>query len=117
MTCSSKAKSVSVLCLAYCASAGAGEIAYSIQTVAGSSLVGDGGSALNSQLSDAQCLAIDRLGNVYIADPNNHRIRRVNAAGLIQTVAGTGHPGFSGDGGPACQARPNAPDGIAAERA
>src|SRR5713226_6874943 len=106
------AKAVWVLCLAYCATAGAGEIAYSIQTVAGSSLVGDGGSALNAQLSDAQCLAIDRLGNVYIADPSNHRVRRVNSAGTMQTVAGTGYPGFSGDGGPAAQARLDAPYGM-----
>src|SRR6266404_3910839 len=117
MTASSKAKAVVALCLAYCAASGAADITYSIQTVAGSSLMGDGGSALNSQLSDAACLAIDRLGNVYIADPNNHRVRRVNAAGIMQTVAGTGYPGFSGDGGPAAQARLNAPYGMAADGA
>src|SRR5437773_4175713 len=105
MTCFSRANPVVAMCLAYCAGAGAADITYSIQTVAGSSLVGDGGSALNSQLSDAQCLAIDRLGNVYIADPSNHRVRRVNAAGIMQTLAGTGYQGFSGDGGPAAQAR------------
>jgi trimeric autotransporter adhesin len=97
--------------------AGAGEITYTIQTVAGSSLVGDGGSALNAQLSDAQGLALDRQGNVYIADPNNHRVRKVNAAGIIQTVAGVGFPGFSGDGRPAAQARLNAPYGVAADGA
>src|SRR5438094_870990 len=112
---SGKGKSVFALALAYCAAVWAGEIAYSVQTVAGSNLVGDGGSALNAQLSDAQCLAVDRLGNVYIADPNNHRVRRVSAAGLIQTVAGTGYPGFSGDGGPAAQARLNAPYGLAVD--
>src|SRR5437870_5123329 len=117
MTASSKAKAVVALCLAYCAASGAADITYSIQTVAGSSLMGDGGSALNAQLSDAQCLAIDRLGNVYIADPSNHRVRRVNSSGVIQTVAGTGYPGFSGDGGPAAQARLNAPYGVATDSA
>src|SRR5436309_14196939 len=106
---STKGKAVFVCCLTYCIAARAGEIAYSIQTVAGSSLVGDGGSALNAQLSDAQCLAVDRSGNVYIADPDNHRVRKVDTAGIIRTVAGVGYPGFSGDGGPASQARLNAP--------
>src|SRR5216684_3006330 len=104
-----------LICLAYCARAGAGEITYSIQTVAGSSFVGDGGSALNAQLNDAQCLAIDRSGNVYIADPANHRVRKVNTAGIVQTVAGLGLDGFSGDGGPATQARLNTPYGVAVD--
>src|SRR2546425_972057 len=111
---SGKGRSVFALCLVYC-TAGAGEITYSIQTVAGSRLLGDGGSALNAQLSDAQCLAIDRLGNVYIADPDNHRVRKVNTLGIIQTVAGMGLSGFSGDGGPAVQARLNAPYGLATD--
>ena len=76
----------------------AAEITYSIKTLVGSSLVGDGGSALNAQLSDAQGLAIDRFGAVYIADPDNHRVRKVTG-GVIATLAGTGFPGFSGDGG------------------
>src|SRR6266566_96726 len=112
-----KGQALFVFWLVYGGAAAAGEITYTVQTVAGSSLVGDGGSALNAQLSDAQCLAIDRLGNVYIADPSNHRVRRVNSAGTMQTVAGTGYPGFSGDGGPAAQARLNAPYGMAADGA
>src|SRR5882724_4511366 len=117
MTCFTKANRVASLCLACVAAAGAADITYSIQTVAGSSLVGDGVSALNAQLSDAQCLAVDRLGNVYIADPNNHRVRKVSGAGMIQTVAGTGYPGFSGDGGQAAQARLNAPYGLVVDAA
>src|SRR5258707_15097445 len=109
---SGKGKSVFALGLVYCASAWSGEIAYSVQTVAGSSLVGDGGKALNAQLSDAQCLALDRLGNVYIADADNHRVRKVNPAGIIQTVAALGYPGFSGDAGPAAEAPLNAPYGL-----
>ena len=109
--------SLFVACLLACAARALSQTTYTIQTVAGSSLVGDGLSALNAQLSDAQGLALDRQGNVYIADPNNHRVRRVNAAGVIQTVAGIGFPGFSGDGGPAAQARLNAPYGVAADPA
>src|SRR5260221_10473779 len=107
MTASSKAKAVVALCLAYCVAAGAAEITYSIQTVAGSSLVGDGGSALNAQLSDAPCLTIDPVGNVYIADPDNHRVRKGNTSGVLPTGAGVGFPGFSRDGGPAAQAHLN----------
>src|SRR6267142_919337 len=114
---SGKPKSVFALGLVYCALAWGGEIAYTVQTVAGSSLVGDGGSALNAQLSDAQCVAVDRLGNVFIADSDNHRVRKVNPTGIIQTVAGLGFPGFSGDGGPAVEARLNAPYGLAIDLA
>src|SRR5882762_5468414 len=115
--CSCKAKSAFALWLLYGAAASGGEIAYTIQTVTGSSLVGDGGKAVNAQLSDAQCLAIDRLGNLYIADADNHRVRKVNPTGIIQTVAGLGFPGFSGDGGPAVEARLNAPYGLATDLA
>jgi len=112
-----KAKVLFLLCPLYWIAAQTPEITYSIQTVAGSSLVGDGGSALNARLSDAQGLAIDRFGNVYIADPDNHRVRRVNAAGIMQTVAGVGSPGYSGDGGPATEARLNVPYGVTADAA
>jgi len=105
-----------ILALLYAAPA-LGQTTYTIQTVVGSSLVGDGLSALNAQLSDAEGLALDNQGNVYIADPSNHRVRKVNAAGIMQTVAGTGSPDFSGDGGPASQASLNAPYGVAADRA
>src|SRR5690348_17241556 len=118
MTCNrAKRQAVFALWAVYGAAAGAGQNTYSIQTVAGSSLVGDGGSALNAQLSDAQCLTLDRSGNVYIADPDNHRVRKVDTAGIIRTVAGVGRPGFSGDGGPAIEARLNAPYGLATDAA
>ena len=48
---------------------------------------------------------MDRLGNLYIADYGNHRVRRVDQAGLVTTVAGTGGEGYSGDGGPATSAQ------------
>src|SRR5260370_23000771 len=106
-----------VLGLLCCVAPALSQTTYTIQTVAGSSLVGDGVSALNAQLSAAEALALDSQGNVYIADPSNHRVRKVNAAGMIQTVAGSGSPDFSGAVGPASSARLNAPYRVAADRA
>src|SRR5260370_39182639 len=75
----------------------ASQTTYTIQTVAGSSLVGDGQSAVRAQVNDAEGLALDTLGNVFIADPANHRVRKVNAAGILQTLAGARLPRLSGD--------------------
>ena len=58
-------------------------------------------------------LAFDKKGYLYIADRNNHRIRKVDTSGIITTIAGTGTAGFSGDGGQATQAQLNLPSGIA----
>ncbi len=57
-------------------------------------------------------IAADARGNIYIADQGNHRIRRVSPEGVITTFAGIGTAGFSGDGGPALQARLNFPYGV-----
>jgi uncharacterized protein (TIGR03437 family) len=91
--------------------------AYTIATVAGSSFVGDGGPATSAALSDAEGVAVDSLGNVYIADSNDHRVRKVAIDGTISTIAGDGFPGFLGDGGPAAAARLNTPYGIAVDTA
>jgi uncharacterized protein (TIGR03437 family) len=91
--------------------------AYSIETVAGSSQVGDGGRATAAALSDAEGVATDSAGNVFISDANDHRIRKVAADGTISTIAGAGFPGFSGDGGPASAARLNTPYGVAVDGA
>ena len=81
---------------------------------------GDGGPAINAQLfatSGHNGLAMDRAGNLYIADGNNQRIRKVDTAGIIRTVAGNGTPGFGGDGGPATSAMLQYPEGIAVDSA
>lgn len=73
-----------------------------ISTVAGNGTYGysgDGGPATSAQLSAPQSLTIDNVGNLYIADTYNHRIRKVDLSGIISTVAGNGTPGYGGDGG------------------
>jgi DNA-binding CsgD family transcriptional regulator/sugar lactone lactonase YvrE len=74
---------------------------------------GDGGAAETAQLDWPIGLALDAKGNVYIADTENNRIRKVDALGTITTVAGDGHDGDSGDGGNATEARLNIPFGVA----
>jgi uncharacterized protein (TIGR03437 family) len=57
--------------------------------------------------------AVDSKGNIYYPDPSRHRIRRVTPDGIVRTYAGTGENGFSGDGGPALEARFNGPGQVA----
>jgi len=66
---------------------------------------GDGGSAAAAQLDNPSGLAFDSAGNLYVADSNNQRIRRIDRGGTISTVAGTGSVGFSGDGEPGIKAQ------------
>src|SRR5690348_14983923 len=98
-----------------CADTTGSPATYIIETIAGSSVVGDG-PALSAALSDTEGVAVDGAGNVFIADANDHRIRKITPDGVISTVAGDGFPGFQGDGGPASAARLNTPYGIAADR-
>src|SRR5207302_204857 len=87
-----------------------------IQTVAGNGTFGfsgDGGPATSATLNSPTGVFVDRFGNLFIADTGNSRIRKVVAAtGNIQTVAGNGTFGFSGDGGPAISAALFYPDGV-----
>jgi len=78
---------------------------------------GDGGPATDAGLNHAQNAALDQNGNLFITDTINHRIRRVDAqSGVINTVAGNGINGFSGDGGSAVAAEISFPVGIAVDR-
>jgi sugar lactone lactonase YvrE len=79
---------------------------------------GDGGAAVQAQLNFPTAVAVDRKGNVYIADTMNHRVRMVDAVtGVIATLAGTGQAWFSGDGGPADKAVLNEPAALAVDDA
>ena len=92
-----------------------------ITTVAGTGVfgsAGDGGLALAAMLRGPTDVAVDDLGNVYIAEPSGHRIRRIDATGTITTFAGTSNSqGFSGDGGVATSARLWSPQGVAVDPA
>lgn len=90
-----------------------------IQTVAGSGggngfgYSGDGGPATSALLDGPSGVFVDASGNIFIADTFNNAIREVVAAtGNIQTIAGSGNPGFSGDGGPATSARLDEPETV-----
>ena len=86
-----------------------------ITTIAGSGSYGfggDGGPATAALLHNPTSVCSDVLGNVYIADQSNHRIRKVNSDGIITTIAGNGIDTFSGDGGPATLASLSYPQGV-----
>src|SRR5206468_9249617 len=89
-----------------------------ITTVAGNGTYGfsgDGGRAIIAQLLGAQGVALDSAGNIFITD--SPRIRKISSSGIITTVAGDGGYGYSGDGGPAINARLYASAGVAVDRA
>jgi uncharacterized protein (TIGR03437 family) len=114
-----RSNTLGVFLLGICASAAAADsgTAWQLTTIAGSDLVGDDGAAVSAQLAQPEGLAVDSGGSLYIADAANHRIRKVSPSGAIATVAGNGHPGFSGDGGPAAAAQLNQPYGLALDQA
>jgi sugar lactone lactonase YvrE len=92
-----------------------------ISTAAGTGTAGfsgDGGAATSAQLNLPYAVAVDAVGNLYIADLNNARVRKVDAVtGVIATVAGNGAPGYSGDGGPATAAQLETPSSVAVDGA
>jgi uncharacterized protein (TIGR03437 family) len=91
-----------------------------ITTIAGNGTLGDsgdGGPGTSAQLNRPAGVASDTQGNVFIADTNNSRIRRLSPNGTITTIAGTGTVGFSGDGGLAVRATLAGPSGVAVDRA
>ena len=95
------------------------ETSYTITTIAGSGAEDDEGKlATEAFLTSPRGVAVDDDGNVYIADTENHRIRRVDAeSGAITTIAGTGEEGYGGDEGPATEAKLNWPTGVAVDDA
>jgi sugar lactone lactonase YvrE len=89
-----------------------------ISTVAGNGThgySGDGGLATSAALAGPVRVAVDAAGNLFIADGNNNRLRKVDSNGMITTVAGNGIQGYSGDGGPATSASLTGPSGVAVD--
>ena len=78
---------------------------------------GDSGPAFAALLNNPTGVAVDALGNVFVADYFNHRIRRVDPQGIIHTHAGNGVGGYAGDGGPATVAHLHYPAGVAVDPA
>jgi hypothetical protein len=101
----------------------AAEAVGTVVTVAGGGMdLGDGGPATSAGFCQTSDVALDQGGNMYIADaglgcngPGAHTVRKVDPNGVITTVAGTGEPGFSGDGGPATSAQLNGPISVATD--
>ncbi|MBC7554468.1 MAG: T9SS type A sorting domain-containing protein [Taibaiella sp.] len=86
-----------------------------ITTIGGtgvSGFSGDGGAARAAKIAGPMGLCTDWVGNVYFADQNNNRIRKIDYTGIITTVAGNGTGGFGGDGGPSVAAKLNRPSGV-----
>lgn len=91
-----------------------------ITTVAGNGLdgySGDGGPATAASLAYPIGVTVDHAGNIYIADGNNNRVRKVTPLGIITTVAGNGNGAFAGDGGQAANASLNIPSDVATDLA
>src|SRR5277367_5768443 len=86
---------------------------YTIADIAGTDRLMDGKPAASAPLRDPISVVVDPAGNVYIADTEDNRIRKVSPSGIITTVAGIGLPGYSGDRGPAASAQINSPSGLA----
>jgi sugar lactone lactonase YvrE len=86
-----------------------------ITTIAGTGSAGfsgDGGLAVAAKISGPAALFADKLGNIYLADQGNNRVRKIAVSRVITTIAGTGTAGFSGDGGPATSAKLSSPSGV-----
>jgi uncharacterized protein (TIGR03437 family) len=91
-----------------------------ITTIAGNGTAGsngDGSAGPSAQLSSPMGLAVDASGNLYIADSQNAKVRRVSSTGVISTAAGNGTPGFGGDGAAATGAQLNTPLGVVVDAA
>ena len=76
---------------------------------------GTASGAVDAKINYPAGVAVDSSGSLYIADSGNHRIRRVDPSGTITTIAGTGEPGYGGDGGPASEAQLASPVAVAVD--
>ncbi len=83
-------------------------VRYLAEAIAGAPRRRDGDAA-QALFDHPEGVAVDSAGNLYIADTRNHQIRRLTPDGIVSTIAGTGESGYSGDGGPALEARLNSP--------
>ena len=101
-----------IISLSVCLSLQAFAASYSISSIAGSDWVGENVPATSAVLIQAEGIAADNFGNIYISDAGNHRVRCIAPNGLIRTIAGNGTAGFSGDNGPASAAQLNSPYGL-----
>jgi YVTN family beta-propeller protein len=96
------------------------DTAGNITTVVGNGVFGysgDGGLAVQAEMTQPFSLILDRKGNLYTSDLSNQVIRKIDASGIITTYAGNGIAGFGGDGGPATSASLNFPRGLATDAA
>ena len=98
------------------AASGAGYVLARFAGTGAAGFGGDGGPALSAMLAGPRSVAVDHAGNVFVADSDNNRIRRVDGSGAITTVVGTGVAGFSGDSGPAVDAQIHRPFAIAIDK-
>jgi len=90
-----------------------------ITTIAGTGVFGYNGdnmAATNAELNGPGGIAVDHLGNIYVADYFNNRVREINASGIITTIAGTSVAGYNGDGISATSAELNTPCGVALDQ-
>ncbi|HEY2470684.1 MAG TPA: DUF2341 domain-containing protein, partial [Terracidiphilus sp.] len=91
-----------------------------ITTVVGNGTAGysgDGGPAANALINTVSDLIFDSVGNLYLVDASNNRVRKVDTSGIITTIAGNGTAGYSGDGSSATNAALNNPVGVAIDSA
>jgi streptogramin lyase len=78
--------------------------------------IGDGGPAVRAVLVGARAVCVDGKGNTYVCERKGNAVRKIDAEGVVTTVAGTGAPGYDGDGGPARKATFRGPKGVRCDR-
>jgi len=90
-------------------------VAQLITTIAGGGAGGDGRPTISESISHPITVVYDQSGNIYFSEEFGHKICKMDAAGIITIVAGTGSAGYAGDGGLAIEAKINEPGGLAVD--